>query len=211
MKLTNKLAVCFIMSDYSVRKAAIKTGSYLKLFGFGTFSAYDGSNTAYVSGFDFTCLSLNLMIGSLVFYLSLSYGLERLSQYSILLALGIVTTMVSGSLVTIISMLIVFWNRQRIFDIIIILEDIMTKFRRINIRPNFGRQFKVLALFACTAVLCIIFGLVVMAVWLGYSSRIEMLVIYGYLSANFGASMGWSATLYVAIYGRLKLLNETIR
>lgn len=199
------------MSDYSLRRAAIKTGRYLKLFGFGTFSVHDGSNKAHVTVFDFACLSFNLTIGFLVFYLSLTFGLERLSQYSILIAIGVVTTMVSGSLVTIISMLVVFWNRQLILDTVIILEDVLIKFKKINIRQNLGKHFIWFILFACAAVSCIIIGLVVMAIRLGYSSKVGILITYGYLSANFGASMGWSAMFHVAIYSRLKLLNETIK
>lgn len=196
------------MSNYSVRTASIALGRYIKIFGYGTFSLRDDIVTVTV--FDFLCLSFNLTIGFLVFYLSMCYGVERLSQVSILLAIGIVITMVSASLVSITSMLIVFWNRHRIWEIVVILDNVMTKFIQINVRRSFSRHFTVIAIFALVSISCVIFGLLVMFFWLGYSSKIGILIVYGYLSINFAVSMGWSALFHVAIYSRLKLVNELI-
>lgn len=197
------------MSNYSLRKAAISAGQYLRFIVFGTFSVRD--DEVYVSVSDVAYLSFNLTIGFLVFYLSLTYGIERLANYSIIIAIGVCLTMVSSSLVTILSMLIVFSNRKRIWSVIVILDEVMVKFKKVNVYPNFRRHIMLFGIVACIGIGCIVLGLLWMAFYLGYSSKIEILISYAYLSTNFGASMGWSSMFHVAIYSRLKLMNETIR
>lgn len=197
------------MSEYSLQSSAIVAGKFLKLVGYGTFSLID--NKIQVTVFDFACLTFNVCIGCLVFYLSLWYGAERLSKGSVLLSLGIMITMNGGSFSTLTSMICVFYNRHNIWKVIVMFDDVTAKFRRIHVKPDFKQYMILFAIFAIISTLLIIIGLLVMAFWLGYSSRIFILLIYGYLSASFATSMGWTAMFHLAIYLRLRLLNQTIR
>lgn len=197
------------MSEYSLQGLAIIAGKFLKLIGYGTFSLID--NKIQVTVFDFACLTFNVCIGCLVFYLSLWYGAERLSKSSVLLSLGVMITMNGGSFSTITSMICVFYNRHNIWKVVITLDDVTAKFRRIHVHSDFKRYMILFGIFAIISAFLIIIGLLLMAFWLDYSSKIGILIIYGYLSASFATSMGWTAMFHLAIYLRLRLLNQTIR
>ena len=197
------------MSDYSIRTAAIVTGKFLRFIGYATFSQKD--NKIVVTPFDFACLTFNLIIGFFLFYLSLRFGIELFSSYSILLAMGIFVTMMCGSVVIIIAMIFAFLHRQRIWKVILVLENAMEKFRMVHVNPNFKRYVMVFALTAALSVFLIIFGLIIMIIWLDYHKKLLILVVYGYLSASFAASMGWSSIFHLGIYLRLNLINQTIR
>lgn len=197
------------MSNYSIRTAAIQSGKFLKLIGFGTFSLID--DKIRVTTFDVACLTFNLAVAFLVFYLSLWYGTQRLSEKSILLSIGIIITMNGSSMVIIASIISVFCNRYRIWELINLLEDVMEKFQKVHARPNFTRYVIMFAAFAIISAMLIVIGLLVMIQWLGYSAKIGLLITYGYLSATFATSMGWTAMFYVGIYLRLQLVNDTIR
>lgn len=197
------------MSDYSVRNAAITAGKFLKLIGFGTFSLID--NKVQVTAYDFACLTFNLSIGCLVFYLSLWYGAERLTKSSILVSLGVFITMNGGSLITIVSMVCVYIHRFRIWEVIVMFDVVIEKFKRIQVSPDFKRYMIIFGVFAIVSAFLIFLGLTIMAFWLGYSDKFGILIIYGYLSATFATSMGWTAMFHLAIYLRLRLLNDTIR
>lgn len=177
------------MSSYSLRNSAITIGHFLRFIGFGTFSLRDGK--VHVTVFDFTCLSFNVSIGFIMLYLSVTYGIGRLGNSSILLAMGVLLTMVCGSLVVIISTLMVFIQRYRIWDVITILDIVMDKFRKIHVYPNFKRYIVGFLLFLLFTAFLILLGLFIMAMFLGYSNRLNVLFIYGYLSASFAAGMGW--------------------
>lgn len=197
------------MSNYSIRRFALGIGRYLRFIGFGTFSLKD--EKIYVSVSDFACLSFNLSVAFLVLYLSFCYGVERLMNKSFLLFLGSIITMMGGSLVAIASIVFVFWHRYRIWKLILILDDIAEKFKKIPIQPNFKPFAILFAAFAIISILLIILGLFIMAQWLGYSDQLGILIVYGYLSASFSASMGWSSMFHLAIYLRLKTVNVVIR
>lgn len=197
------------MSSYSVQASAIVASRFLKLIGYGTFSLID--NKVQVTVYDFACLTFNLSIGCLVFYLSFMYGAEQLARSSILLSLGVIITMNGSSFVAITSIICVFFHRHRIWKVIILLDIVIEKFGKIHVYPDFKRYMIAFAAFAIITAALIIFGLTGMAVWLGYSTRFGILLIYGYLSAAFATSMGWTAMFHLAIYLRLRLINETIR
>lgn len=133
--LFKKFIVSLNMSDYSLQKLAVIAGKFLKLIGYGTFSLIDSK--IQVTVYDFTCLTFNVCIACLVFYFSLWYGAGHLSKTSILMSLGVAITMNGGSLVTIISLISVFHNRHRIWKVILMLDEVSVKFRKIQVRANF--------------------------------------------------------------------------
>lgn len=197
------------MSDYSIRNYAVKTGDFLKFIGLATFSLRD--EKVVVTPFDFACLVFNILIGFFVFHSSLVYGIDRFANYSILLAIGVLLTMMSGSVVIIISIFCVFWHRHRIWKLVTMLDLALVKIKRIKVVADFKRYIVMFAIFAAITVLFVAFGLFIMAVWLGYSDKVVVLLIYGYLSISFSASMGWSSMFHLSIYLRLNLINQTIR
>lgn len=197
------------MSSYSLRNFATKLGKYLRYIGFATFSLEN--EKVHVSVHDFVCLSFNLSLGFLVFYLSLNYGIERLAKYSILLSLGVLITMMCGSLVSILSMIIVFQQRESIWEVVRILDQTIDKFRKIHVYPDFKRYIVIFICLAVVAACCIVFGIFAMGFWFGYSQKLGVLLIYGYLSTSFSASMGWSTMFHLSVYLRIKMINSTIR
>lgn len=197
------------MSDYSIRNYAIRTGSFLKFIGLATFSLKD--EKVVVTPFDFACLVFNILIGFFVFHSSLVYGIDRFSNYSILLAIGVFLTMMSSSLVNIISMICVFWHRHRIWKLVTMLDLALVKIKRIKVIADFKRYIVMYSIFAVVTVLLVGFGMFMMTIWLGYSDKIVVLLTYGYLSITFSASMGWSSMFHLSIYLRLNLINQTIR
>lgn len=197
------------MSEYSIRNYSLIIGKVLKFIGFATFSLRN--EKLCVTRLDFACITFNLIIGLIMFHMSLRFGIDRLANSSVLLAIGALLTMVSGSLVSIISIVSVFCHRHRIWKIINILDDTMKKFRKIKINQNFSIYIMIYGVFMVVSVLLIVLGLTVMYVWLGYNGKIAILSVYGYLSTSFSACMGWSSMFYLAIYLRLKLLNNAIR
>lgn len=202
-------SVSFKMSEYSIRNYAVTTGNFLKFIGLATFSLRD--EKVVVTPFDFACLVFNILIGFFVFHSSLVYGMERFANSSILLTIGVLLTMMSGSLVIIISMLCVFWHRHRIWKLVSMLDLALVKIKRIKVVADFKRYIVLFSVFAAVSVLLVLFGIIIMAGWLGYSDKIPVLLIYGYLSISFSASMGWSSMFHLAIYLRLNLINQTIR
>lgn len=197
------------MTSYSLQSSAIIAGKFLKLIGYGTFSLVE--NKIQVTVLDFVCLTFNVCVGGLVFYLSLFYSTSRFSQSSVLLALGVMITMNGGSLVTITSMIFVFYHRHRIWKTILMLDEVSAKFKRIQVHANFKRYMIIFAVMAVITALLIIIGLLLMAFRFGYSDKLGILIIYGYISSSFATSMGWTAMFHLAIYLRLRLLNDTIR
>lgn len=197
------------MSDYSIRNYAIVTGNVLKFIGLATFSLRD--EKIVVTPFDFACLVFNILIGFFVFHSSLVYGIDRFKNSSTLLTIGVLLTMMSGSIVIIISMLCVFLNRHRIWKLVTSLDSSLNKIKRIHVVADFKRYVIMFLVFGVISIFLVFLGIFIMAVWLGYSNKIAVLVIYGYLSISFSASMGWSSMFHLAIYLRLNLINQTIR
>lgn len=195
-------------SNYSIRQFSILIQKFIKFIGFGTFSVKN--DKAYVTVFDFAFLIFNLLLASFVFYLSLTYGIERLSKRSTLLALGVIITMMCGSLVAIISMICVFCNRHRIWEVVVTLDTVISKFRKIHVYRIF-KPYAMLATFGVVTVILILLGLLFMATVSGYYNKLIYLVIYGYLSTSFSVMIGWSSLIHLAIYNRLNLINQTIR
>ena len=195
------------MSNYSIRRQSIITSKFLKLFGIGTFSIKE--DKVHVTFSDFACLTVNLCIASIVFYLSLWYGLGR--KADVLLSLGIFLTMNCASFVCIISIILIFLHRHCIWKLIKILDDVMDRFRKIEVYPNFTRNMIYYGIFTVMSLLLIGFGLVMMAMWLGYSEKPGILLFYGYLSASFATAMSWMTMFRLSIFLRLKLLTSTIR
>lgn len=197
------------MSTYSIRKFSLSAGKFLKLIGFATFSLVD--EKVEVTAFDFACLVFNLLTGFFVFNLSLSYGIDRLTKYSLLLAMGVILTMMCGSIVSIASVISVFCNRFRIWKVVLVLDEVVDKFRRIHVYPNFRRYITIFSVFAALSMFFILLGLVIMATLLGYDKKVFVLIIYGYLSASFSAGMLWSSMFHLSIYLRVNMINKTIR
>lgn len=197
------------MSTYSIRKFSLSAGKFLKLIGFATFSLVD--EKVEVTAFDFACLVFNLLTGFFVFNLSLSYGIDRLTKYSLLLAMGVILTMMCGSIVSIASVISVFCNRFRIWKVVLVLDEVVDKFRRIHVYPNFRRYSTIFSVFAALSMFFILLGLVIMATLLGYDKKVFVLIIYGYLSASFSAGMLWSSMFHLSIYLRVNMINKTIR
>lgn len=196
-------------SNYSIVEFSLLVKRYIRFIGLGTFSVKN--NKVYVDAFDLFCLFSNLAFGCFVFYLSLNYGLYRLTNFSILLSLGVFITMMFGSVVSIVAMISIFFNRYRIWEVISILETVILKFRDIGVPPNFKRYVIIFSIFGSVSLLLVILGLIIMAVFFGYSEKPEVLIVFGYLSASFSAMLGWSSMFHLAIYLRLNLINETIR
>lgn len=197
------------MSDYSTRNYAVVTGNVLKFIGLATFSLRD--EKIVVTPFDFACLVFNVLIGFFVFHSSLVYGIDRFANSSTLLTIGVILTMMSGSVVIIISMICVFWHRHRIWKLVTMLDSSLVKIKRIHVVADFKRYIIMFLVFGVMSILLVFAGLFIMAFWLGYSKKIAVLLIYGYLSISFSASMGWSSMFHLAIYLRLNLINQTIR
>lgn len=202
-------SVVFTMSEYSIRNFAVTTGNFLKFIGLATFSLRD--DKVVVTPFDVACLVFNVLIGFFVFHFSLIFGIERFANSSILLTIGVLLTMVSGSVVIIISKICVFWHRHRIWKLVSMLERALVKIKRIKVVADFKRYIVMFSVFAMVTVFLVLFGIIIMAGWLGYSNKIQVLLIYGYLSISFSASMGWSSMFHLGIYLRLNLINQTIR
>ena len=196
-------------SNYSLRKFSLIVKHFIRLIGFGTFSVKN--DKVYITISDLVWLVFNILFASFVFYLSLTLGLEQNSKSSKLLALGIVITMTCGSLVSITSMICVFFNRHRIWEVIVTLDDLILKFRTIHVYPNFKRYIIMFAIFTLISIFLIALGVIVMAIFFGYYTKPGYLVIYGYLSTSFSSMMGWSSMFHLAIYLRLNLINQTIR
>jgi hypothetical protein len=192
------------MSNYSLRNR-----KYLKLFGYGTFSVIN--NEVHVTAFDLSCLIFNVVVGFLAFYLSLRIGLSRVDQDSILVSLGVIITMNAASFVSITSMIVVFYQRHKIWKFIIILDGVIEKFRKIQVFPDFKRYVIIYGIFAILSLVMILLGVLMMAIFLGYSDKVPLLLIYGYLSATFSMSMAWTTMFHLAIFLRLRLMNQTIR
>lgn len=201
-------SVLFSMSNYSIRRFATVFGRYLRLVGYGTFSVKN--EKVHVTLCDFACLSINIFIGVFVLYLSLTYGLVW-EKFSILLTLGVLTTTVCGSAISIISMVLAFYHREMLWELITSLDIVIEKFKKIQVYPDFKRFVVLFIFFAVLSICIIVSGLVVMDVWLGYDNKRGALLVYGYLSASFAASLGWSSMFHLAIYSRLNLTNKTIR
>lgn len=197
------------MSNYSIRRFSLGFGRYLRLIGFGTFSVKD--EKVFVSASDFACLSFNLSVAFIVLYLAFQFGVERLMKNSFLIFLGSIITMVGGSLVSITSIFFVFWHRELVWKLILVLDDVGEKFQKLNLKPKFRPYAVLFGAFAGITITLITLGLFIMAQWLGYSDNIGVLVIYGYLSASFSASMGWSSMFHLSIYLRLKAVNGIVR
>lgn len=197
------------MSNYSIRKFALTTGRFLKLIGLATFSLIDGK--IQVTSYDFACLTFNILAGFMVFNLSLIYGIDRMSKYSLLLSLGVIVTMMSGSLVSLFSMISVFLNRFRLWKVVMLLDEVVEKFRKIHVQPNFTRYIGFFSMFALFTAFFNVFGLIIMAAFLGYSNKLFVLLIYGYLTMSFSAVMLWSSMFHLSIYFRVNLINITIR
>lgn len=195
-------------SNYSIREFALLVKKVLRFIGLGTFSVKN--DKVHVTAFDLLCLFANIFFGFFVLYLSFSTGFYLQSNVKIL-ALGRIITMICGSIVTLISIVCVFCNRHRIWDVILILEDVMVKFRRIQVYPNFKRYIIMYITFAVISAFLIVLGLVIMFILLGYETKLDVLVIFGYLSASFAAMMGWSSMFHLSIYLRLNLINQTIK
>lgn len=197
------------MSNYSVRSLSITAGKFLKLIGFGTFSLVD--EKVKVTAFDFACFTFNISVGCLVFYLSLWYSGQQLNKSSVLLSIGIFITMNGGSLITIVSMASVFWHRNRIWKLLTMLDKVVEKFRTIKVFSDFTHYMIAFAVVATVSFAFIAIGLLAMFFFLEYRKKLGVLLIYGYLSATFATSMLWTAMFHLAIYIRLRLLNDTIR
>lgn len=198
------------MSNYSVRNFSIQLGKYLHFIGFATFSLEN--EKVHVTVYDFACLSFNISIGFLVFYLSLSYGVERFSKDSVLLALGVLITMMGGSLVSIVSMILIFHHREAIWETVLILDQVTAKFKKIHVHTDYYKRYVLLfVIFAIVSFVLIALGLAVMGIKLGYDQKLGVLVIFGYLTASFSASLGWSSMFHLAIYLRINTINITIR
>lgn len=116
-----------------------------------------------------------------------------------------------GSLVSIFSMICVFVNRHRIWEIVVMLEDAMKKFRKIQVRPDFKRNAIKFAILSFVSIFMVILGLILMAMLFGYNKKPIYLVVYGYLSASFSVMLGWSSMVHLSIYLRLNLINKTIK
>lgn len=197
------------MSSYSIRNYAHVTGKYLKFFGLATFSLRN--EEVVVTPLDIACLSFNLVIGFFVLHLSLAYGIDQLAKSSVLLAIGILLTLVSGSVVILISMVCFFWHRHRIWTIVKLLDGALEKFKKIQVFADFKQYVVMFAVFFIISIVLVIVGIFVMAMWLGYSEKASVLTVFFYISIIFSVAMGWSLMLYLAIYLRLNLINQTIR
>lgn len=197
------------MSSYSLREGAFKVSKFLKLVGYGTFSVVN--NKVYVTAFDFACFVFNILIGSFVLYLSLQYSFNGLSKVSILISIGVIITMNGGAIASLTSTITVFCQRKRVWKVLTALDVTIDKFREIHVYPNFRGFFLFYAAFASTIMITILVGLAIMATWLGYAEKLGILLIYGYLSTTYSMLMAWTAMFHLAIFLRLRLVNETIR
>jgi len=197
------------MPKHSVARFAIVASRFLKLVGYGTFSMVDGR--VRVKAFDMLCLLLNLSAGVVMFYIAYQYTIHRLPESSALVNLGIILTMNGSSAITIISMFCVFHRREQIWELVLLLDVVSSRFERIKVDPDFRLYMIVFGVGALLFLLLIILGLSLMFFCLGYSNKIGILIMYAYVSTNFSASMGWIAMFFLAVFVRLRLMNRTIR
>jgi hypothetical protein len=199
------------MSSRSVRGFASTAKVFLRFIGYATFSV-NRDEKVFVSVFDAICLLSNLFAAAFVLFLAFNYGFRRLvSSSSVLLFLGSTITMVGSSLVSITSMILVFCHRFRIWKLIVLLDSVIDEFKKIHVQPMFTRKIIFFITMAAITFSLVIVGLLIMYFGLGYSEKLGILVVFGYLSMSFSASMGWSTMFYTAIYMRLNLINEAIR
>lgn len=197
------------MSNYSIRVFALGFKKYLRLIGFGTFSIRN--DKVHVTFWDCSCLSFNILLGFFVFYLSLEHGLQRLEDYSLLLALGVLITMMCGSAVTILSMVLVCYHREVVWELITSLDIAIEKFKKIQVFPDFKRYVMIFVFFAVLSVILISIGLIIMGLLEHSVFKPGAFLTYGYLSTSLAASLGWSSMFHLSIYLRLYLINKTIR
>lgn len=104
----------------------------------------------------------------------------------------------------------IFYHRHRIWKVVTMLDIVVEKFRGIQIYPNFKRYMIINAGFAVMSLVFIFVGLLFMAVWLGFSEKVGILMICGYLSSSYSTSMAWKSMFHQAIFLRLQLINDTV-
>jgi hypothetical protein len=200
------------MSNYTVRDQAVIAGKFLRVFGFGTFSLGNNGNykKVVVKPIDYIFFIGNVLIASILCITSLKYYSSQL-KYSKLVVMGALTATSGGSMVTLIGMIRVFLYRQKIWDLILKIDEISEKFERINVGVNFRGNFVTFILSLMAYLLYIGIGLLLMFFKWGFENRPYGILIYGYLATSFSFSMMWTTMFHVAIYLRLKLINKTIK
>lgn len=171
------------MSSYSVLEQALLAAKFLKWFGFGTFSLVvkEESKKVVVRLADYFFLFGNIFICFLIGYLTVRFdGINF--QNNRLVVMGALTSKLGGSLTTLISILRVFMNRQKICDLILKIDAISDEFHKIEVDVNFRRNFLGFIASLNFYLVYICLGLFLMYFQWGFDKHPSEVVVYGYLS-----------------------------
>lgn len=109
-----------------------------------------------------------------------------------------------------IGMITVFINRQKIWNLILNIDEISERFEAIDVKIDFRRNSMAFILSLVAFMMYIGIGLLLMYFKWGFERSPYRIVIYGYLSTSFSFSMMWTTMFHVAIYLRLKMINKSI-
>jgi hypothetical protein len=198
------------MSDNLVLKNGIKIGKCIKVFGFATFSinSFDDEKV-HVTRTDALLLVGNLVIAFFMFYVTAIYGIENLAEKSILKYVAFFVAL-SASSVCIISLICVFFFRNKIWNLLKTLNGINESFKKINVDAN-QKNYNKLIIYGIGFFVCMIFGgIFLMAYLLDYMRKPGILFHIAYLSFSFSLSMAWIILFHLAVFRRFLLLNQSI-
>jgi hypothetical protein len=189
----------------------IKTIKILRICGYATFSVHSiDDHRVFVSKADFFFFSANLAIACFVLFLSMTYKPLSSSDVKIM-AYVIKFVMNAASFICIVSLLCVFAFRNKIWQLVRLIDSMHALFASIGVDINV-KNFKLL--FASVMAVygtCQAVGLFIMAYFLGYYKKPTILVLFAYLSVSYSANNSWIMMFQFAIIRRFKAMNGELR
>lgn len=200
-----------VISEMSILDNSARIARFVKIFGFATFTIKSfQDDRVFVSRTDVLFLVGNLTLACLMFYFSLSYGLQCLIGKSLMQYVAFFV-MISSSVVCIISIICNFFFRSKIWKLVLIINSIDLYFEKMNVdttpKQLKWKIFTGIAFFAAM----ILIGIFNMAYFFNYHKKPMVLIHFMYLSFSFSFSMGWIILFHICIYRRFFMMNKIIR